>query len=339
MNDMLAKIAAISSIIFLIGIIIIFQLGTETNLSAQAKEIDNKIKANAAAQENETMEMNLNDNLEIPISNNISKNDVIITKDMLRKSVQISFSVANSTFDISKVVNTAKQIAKIDYSSSKDKMNISISLNNYYDTVWCFKGGYLYMRFFDPLNGQPVIVVDPGHGGYDVGADKGDIYEKNISLAICSKLKAISKNDKFKIYFTRETDTYPTVEERVQFVNNIHPDLFISVHCNWYDNDVINGTGVLYNEKNNSSINSSYWLANIVNDELNKSCGMANKGLMEGNSIYIVRRSEVPVALAEIGFMSNDSDLKILMSDKGQQNAANGIHNSIIRALKELGKI
>ncbi len=63
--------------------------------------------------------------------------------------------------------------------------------------------------------------------------------------------------------------------------------------------------------------------------------GSRNKGLVEGNSIYIIRTSEVPVALIEVGFMTNKEELELLRSEEYQHAAAQGIYNAVMRAFAE----
>ena len=79
-----------------------------------------------------------------------------------------------------------------------------------------------------------VIVIDPGHGGSELGA-KGPtgVYEKDITLAIAKKLKEyIESNLGVKVYLTRDRDINLSLEERASIANNHKADMFISIHCN-----------------------------------------------------------------------------------------------------------
>lgn len=340
MDELTVKTAAVSSILFLIFLVAVFEISSGYSSEIHAKEpvaAENTLVHDK--NEEPTIEMNPDDNLVVPLPDTVTKDKVSVSVDMISKKVIISFSVSTSTFDVANVVNTAVQINQITYQSDKDMISINIQLKDYYETVWSFVDGKLYMRFLPIDRSRPLVVVDPGHGGTDVGADKGGIYEKNITMSICRKLKSFCANEPFKLYFTREGDFYPTVEERAEFANILQPDLFVSVHANWYDDPSINGTGVLYNTLNGTDINSSYWLASILNEETIKAMGTANMGLIDGNSIYVVRYTKVTAALVELGFMTNESDLNIMTSEEGQNNAARGLCNGIKRALKENGKM
>ena len=63
--------------------------------------------------------------------------------------------------------------------------------------------------------------------------------------------------------------------------------------------------------------------------------GSSNKGLVEGNEIYIIRSSEAPVALIEVGFMTNQTELNNLRSKEYQMKVAQGVYNAIMRAFAE----
>jgi N-acetylmuramoyl-L-alanine amidase len=81
---------------------------------------------------------------------------------------------------------------------------------------------------------QATIVIDPGHGGLDVGA-KGKFgrLEKDITLAISLKLKAlIEQNQAYRVVLTRDKDIDVSLENRAAVANNNGAALFISVHVN-----------------------------------------------------------------------------------------------------------
>lgn len=83
-----------------------------------------------------------------------------------------------------------------------------------------------------------VIVLDPGHGGSDHGANRtfsdiGHIAEKDVTLAITLKLGAkLEKNKDFKIIYTRKIDEFPSLSDRTNLANRSKADLFVSIHCN-----------------------------------------------------------------------------------------------------------
>ena len=76
------------------------------------------------------------------------------------------------------------------------------------------------------------VVIDPGHGGKDPGASANGVVEKNVTLAIGLELQNILAARGYKVVMTRNSDTYPTLQDRTDLANRVDADLFVSVHVN-----------------------------------------------------------------------------------------------------------
>ncbi len=78
------------------------------------------------------------------------------------------------------------------------------------------------------------VVLDAGHGGHDPGAMGSNMREKDINLAVTLDLGALLEQNfkDVKVFYTRKTDRYLTLQERADVVNDHHADLFICVHTN-----------------------------------------------------------------------------------------------------------
>ena len=77
---------------------------------------------------------------------------------------------------------------------------------------------------------KPVVVLDPGHGGYDPGAVACGLKEKDLNLVLA--LKVAGKLGGMKVLLTRERDTYVSLADRVALSRRAEPDLFLSLHAN-----------------------------------------------------------------------------------------------------------
>ena len=82
-----------------------------------------------------------------------------------------------------------------------------------------------------------VVVIDPGHGGKDVGAVGNKAKEKDINLGVALKLGDLidSEYDDIEVVYTRDDDTFISLQERAEIANKAHGDLFISIHTNSVD--------------------------------------------------------------------------------------------------------
>lgn len=79
-----------------------------------------------------------------------------------------------------------------------------------------------------------VLVIDPGHGGKDVGARGQRAYEKNINLAVAKKFgdKVKEECKDVKVVYTRDTDAFVSLKDRAEIANKAGGDLFVSIHVN-----------------------------------------------------------------------------------------------------------
>ncbi|SFR84867.1 N-acetylmuramoyl-L-alanine amidase family protein [Anaeromicropila populeti] len=188
------------------------------------------------------------------------------------------------------------------------------------------------------LGSNKIVVVDAGHGGMDSGTcSKDEKYlEKNINLKIVGYMKELLDECGIKVYYTRLTDKKMEPEERVEFINNVKADLVVSIHCNYGKNKDANGVEVLYssNEERKQELTSKEF-SDILKKEILSITHQNDRGLLAGDNIYIISRSKVPIALVEVGFMSNREELKFLLDEGNQQKIAMGLFNGIIRTLEE----
>ncbi|WP_297701836.1 N-acetylmuramoyl-L-alanine amidase [uncultured Fibrobacter sp.] len=79
------------------------------------------------------------------------------------------------------------------------------------------------------------IVIDPGHGGKDTGAQGKNSNEKDIVLAVGKLLKKALEKEGFNVKMTRDKDVFIELGERANLANQWDGDLFISLHCNAID--------------------------------------------------------------------------------------------------------
>jgi len=94
---------------------------------------------------------------------------------------------------------------------------------------------------------KPIIVIDPGHGGHDSGAEKNGAVEKDIVLAfgkiLANKLKA---SGHYKVLMTRDTDVFVPLDERVSFAEKNSANLFIAIHCDYADTGSVANGATIY---------------------------------------------------------------------------------------------
>ncbi len=111
---------------------------------------------------------------------------------------------------------------------------------------------------------KKLIVIDAGHGGEDIGAKNGMLTEKAIVEKIAQKVKAFNKNADIEIVLLRPDDNYIKLSDRTDKINEMKPDLVVSLHTNFSKNKDINGIETIVSDKNNFLEKSTFHAENML---------------------------------------------------------------------------
>lgn len=186
---------------------------------------------------------------------------------------------------------------------------------------------------------QKVIMLDAGHGGSDPGAigvlNGKNINEKDLTLSITYKVKAILEANGYKTSMTRTGDTLPSLTERPEQANKEDCALFVSIHINAAEATNAYGTEVYYSEENNGNeygITSEQFAENVLKGMISY-MGSYNRGVKMANWA-VIRRSNMPAILLEVGFISNQEELANMCTDDYQNKVAKGIAEGIINTIR-----
>ena len=217
-------------------------------------------------------------------------------------------------------------------------------------------------RYSTSGNKKYTIVVDPGHGGHDNGAIGNGYNEKDIALQVAKRLAENLRRD-YNVIMTRDSDFFVPLDTRAQIGNNANADFFVSIHLNSSNSSSGNGTEVYYfNKKDEGSyaarvaqienrVDSSYGdtpfsdlvvkdvfykvnqkksqaIATTVLDNLINAIGLRRRGVF-GANFAVLRGSNSPSILVELGFMNNYGDLSQYLTPEGQERAAQAIADGI----------
>ncbi len=195
---------------------------------------------------------------------------------------------------------------------------------------------------------QRIILIDPGHGGYDGGAkSKNGTIEKNINLSISNKVKAQLEKEGYKVFMTRDKDeslndpsgskyTSKKVEDLTNRCNKkkeVNCDMFISIHQNTFPKGSVKGAQVWY-----STFQESKYLANILQDSLREYLDPTNKRIEKPalDSYRILRDGyEAPSVIVECGFITNYEEEQKLKDETYQQKIAEAIAAAVNRYYEE----
>lgn len=196
--------------------------------------------------------------------------------------------------------------------------------------------GQLMLQFVnekmkDSVNRGRLIVVDPGHGGRDPGAVGTKITEKEIVLNASLMLQHELERRGFEVYMTRSTDEYVNLSERAHIANAMKADLFVSIHANAHTTSSPNGIEVLYG---NESMSSDLGLATLMQRELIRATGARDRGVKHRPRLVVLRETQMPSVLAELGFVSNPREQDLMMQEDYLRKMAVAMADAIEAFLK-----
>lgn len=189
---------------------------------------------------------------------------------------------------------------------------------------------------------EAVVVIDPGHGGEDIGTYYKDLYEKDINLDISIRLGDLLKQEGISVVFTREGDTNPGLRERADVANVLDAALFISIHNNQMPGSPnYGGTETLYCPAglDEPLTFDGKRFASIVQGKLVEALETYDNGIISRPNLAVLRLTKMPAVIAEIGYMSNSSDREKLISPDFRQKAARALCDATLSALDELGAV
>ncbi len=219
-----------------------------------------------------------------------------------------------------------------------------------------------------------VVLIDPGHGGEEVGAighldgnKRKKVYEKELSLRLSKKIKdELSKST--SAYLTRSVDRTVSLQERADLADLVKADLFLSIHFNSSPNSRSHGFELYYLDNNsnvaankveraeNLNLQGEELIVNqilvdlVVQQTVTHSKQLAGavhehvKPVIRRHKIddrgvkpglfYVLALSKRPGLLVEVGFVSNHKELKKVREEKFLNEMAKAISSGVLAFIK-----
>ncbi len=216
------------------------------------------------------------------------------------------------------------------------------------------------------------IVLDAGHGGHDSGTiGPNGLDEKDVVLDVVLRLgRLLHKRLGTDVIYTRKDDTFIPLQERTAIANRAHADLFVSVHANsspehsasgietYYLNVTHNARALdvaarenaasqlgehelqslLLTITSNDKRQESRALSQDLENSLARGLGEENRGVKSAPFIVLIG-AHMPSVLAEISFLSNKHDARLLARGSYRQRIAESLYRGIARYVTSLGGV
>ena len=185
---------------------------------------------------------------------------------------------------------------------------------------------------------EGAVVIDAGHGGGDTGAIGGNgTTEAWVTLEVAKKVERLLTENNIEVVMTRDSDrdvSYRGSSNGVELQSRVDKtppgaSVFVSIHCNAFSNRATNGMETYYYWKSPEG----YKLAKILNEELERYGGRANRGV-KGSNFYVLKHATIGAAsLVELAFITNPTEESLLVDDYYQEQLAKAITQGILRYL------
>ncbi len=216
------------------------------------------------------------------------------------------------------------------------------------------------------------IVIDPGHGGQDLGATRNSFVESKIVLDIAKKIKTqLEKEKNLSVLLTRNSNTTLSLENRVQMAQEFKADLFISLHANTSSIKSIQGMEFYFNSASpnkfaeiQNKIKTNTGAAELAGAQIiekiksdfkfydktekslllsrllkNKSVEFEQKNIIKRAPFYVLDHSPMPSVLIELGFITNRQEARKLATSKYQNEIARLLSLAILEYKEKSDKL
>jgi N-acetylmuramoyl-L-alanine amidase len=177
-------------------------------------------------------------------------------------------------------------------------------------------------------------VLDPGHGAETVGkrSPDGSVLEYAFNRDMAARVRAHLERHGVETILTVTDDTDLSLEDRCKVANASGADVFVSLHAN------ANGNGKSWTKPNGWEIyvykkgSFSEQLANAIHDETIPASGLTDRGVKD-ERYYVIRNVNMPAALIEHGFYTNQTEIELLKSPEFRERLAVMDAKGILRFL------
>ena len=175
--------------------------------------------------------------------------------------------------------------------------------------------------------------LQPAHGGRDPGAVYQGRQEKDDNLSLVLSIGEILQENDVDVEYTRTTDIYQTPYEKAMIANRAEADFFISIHRNSFptDNQVSGVESLVYDLSG-----LKYEMGENINAQL-ETVGFVNLGVKARPNLVVLRRTQMPAVLVEVGFINSNTDNQLL--DENFEAVTQAIARGILDTLEDAGLV
>lgn len=280
------------------------------------------------------------DYLCVPLPENVTESQIVIVDDYMEHTLSLSIEgVAEDFYYHNSFSGCSDHIKTLMYGYGNETARVDLILDGIYTYEKIIENENLYLKFLPPKEKyNRVVVLDPGHGGESAGTTAYGQTERDIALAIGSRVKELLEEADIKSYMTRTTnEEAPTSSERLALAEAAKADMIISIHANAdAKTRVTNGLQVLYSNQASALKAGSRDLAENLEEGMISATQTKSQGCVSQNKIGILKDASMPAVYAEVGYLTNRREALMLGEEEYRNKLAQGIYDGIIKAYEEM---
>lgn len=183
------------------------------------------------------------------------------------------------------------------------------------------------------------VVLDPAHGGEDVGFVAGDVSENRINLVFAQKIQAKVRemDPAIDVVLTHDSDTFVELADRISLANDRDADLFVNIQCAYNEEDPeANGLSVLYwdDEKGTERGRESLHIGAQISEVASEALGLKDRAV-HTEMMEVLYETKMAAISIKLGYLTNEGDLAALTDEALQDKMAEAVARVIVDAVHQ----
>lgn len=191
---------------------------------------------------------------------------------------------------------------------------------------------------------EPIVVLDPGHGGNDPGAvdEVNGILEKTLNLEVARRVQKNLEGKGYRVLLTREQDDafchapggafvkrQISLDERIELANRNDAEIFVSIHANSFHDRTCTGAEIYYHRLSQEGRELAEQFQEVLS-------GLPEpvECKLKSSNYYVLRNTTMPAVLVEMGYITNDREGKLLLEPTYQEQLAAAFAEAVNRYFK-----
>lgn len=269
----------------------------------------------------------------IPLEEDTKAEDVTIENHYMDQEIWVSIGgIEKYFYTKNEIGGNLALVESALYERDDGNVWMKFKLNGIYELKSVLEEHSLCIEMAKPTEiYEHIIVVDPWYGGEDTGGKEQGTTEEQVTLDIAKRMEdKMRSEDAVKLYYTSMGEGRPSLEARMQIIEETAADFYVGITVNQTDDTAMYGLEAVYNDSYFIPQAGSVELADaLVRNAAIAVSGRANGLIQAEEGDLIIQSASIPAAVLKVGYLSNGKEAELLNSEDYRDRLAEGICNAI----------